>query len=329
MILDLIPDIHGQGAKLDALLRALGYTQGRLHTWNAPQSERGLVFLGDLIDRGPDQRAVLDRVRALEDSGLAQRIMGNHEMNALHWAMERDGAPARAHTPANLAHHRAFLDAFAGDPVGLRHALDWMAQAPFALTFDPFVCVHAFWTPTLEEDAASLLGPSLRAKGFDHLANSPGFLDAAVPTGRAGRALDLMTKGPESKLPTGYSIATEHGVVRTALRRTWWSDRPQSWEEGCASLPDGSVLPDGPPPTLDSLGTIPSTHSVIFGHYWRRDLLAGLPIPAFQGRFACLDQSAGAGGDAPLVALTIDTNTPTLPLEGASTLDPRALTIVG
>lgn len=203
-----------------------------------------------------------------------------------------------------------------------------IARAPFAIRDDAFVFVHAFWTPAIHDDAMALLGPNLRAKGFDALAAMPGFLDAAVPTGTAGRALDLMTKGPESHLPEGYSIATEHGVVRTALRRTWWAQNPTTWIDGCASLPDGSVLPEGAPPSLDTLGVIPPDVCVLFGHYWRRDLQNGTGIPAFQGRFACLDQSAGAGGEEPLVALTIDTNTRSLPVGGDGFLRHDALTVV-
>lgn len=327
MIIDTIPDIHGQHEKLLALLAALGYTQTG-GTWRAPHSDRGLVFLGDLIDRGRGQREVLDLVRALEDAGLARRVLGNHEMNGLHWAMERDGVPVRRHSPANQAHHQAFLDAFAGDTPGYMAALDWLAQAPFVLHDGPFVFVHAFWTPQIEADAATALGPGLHGGGFDALANTPGFLDAGVPTGIAGQALDLLTKGPESSLPAGFSIATDHGIVRTAVRRAWWAHQPTAWMDGCASVPEGSIMPEGAPPVLDHLGTIPQEARVLFGHYWRRDLQLGGSIPAFQRRFVCLDQSAGAGGDEPLVALTIDTAQGELPLDPDETLRRDAVTVV-
>lgn len=327
MHLDIIPDVHGQGAKLDALLDALGY-QHRQGRWQPPQAERGLVFLGDLIDRGPQQRAVLDRVRALEEDGLAQRIMGNHEMNALHWAMERDGAPARRHSPGNQAHHQAFLDAYAGDAKGYAQALDWMARAPFVLHHGPFVFVHAFWTPTVEAAAVTALGPQVQGTGFDGLANTPGFLDAAVPQGTAGSALDLLTKGPETVLPDGFSITTDHGIVRTALRRAWWNQTPTTWVDGCASLPDGSTLPPGTPPSLAHLGTAPPGTCVVFGHYWRRDWQTNGAIPVFNRQFACLDQSAGAGADEPLVALTLDLTIGELPTTPAGFLDPAHLTVV-
>ena len=54
--LDIIGDIHGQYAALQALLRHLGYDEDGTH----PQG-RHLILLGDLVDRGADQGA--DRTR--------------------------------------------------------------------------------------------------------------------------------------------------------------------------------------------------------------------------------------------------------------------------
>jgi len=47
---DLIGDIHGYAAELEALLKALGYERrGGAYR----HSERKAIFLGDFIDRGP------------------------------------------------------------------------------------------------------------------------------------------------------------------------------------------------------------------------------------------------------------------------------------
>ncbi|MFN6994629.1 MAG: metallophosphoesterase, partial [Aquincola tertiaricarbonis] len=60
---DVIGDVHGQAGKLQALLRGLGYTP--LHgSWRPPPG-RQAVFVGDLIDRGPEQVAVVNLVRAM------------------------------------------------------------------------------------------------------------------------------------------------------------------------------------------------------------------------------------------------------------------------
>lgn len=70
---DIIGDIHGCSAELDALLGKLGYTDG-VHL-----EGRTAVFVGDLVDRGPDSPGVLRRVMAMVRSGNALCVPGNHE----------------------------------------------------------------------------------------------------------------------------------------------------------------------------------------------------------------------------------------------------------
>ena len=83
--LDIIGDVHGEVDALDALLGHLGYAVDGSH-----RGGRRLVFLGDLVDRGPDSPAVLKTVKALVEAGYAQLILGNHEMNLLR-NVEKDG----------------------------------------------------------------------------------------------------------------------------------------------------------------------------------------------------------------------------------------------
>lgn len=71
MLLYVIPDIHGHKAKLDHALDLVAALGGR---------EASVVFLGDLVDRGPDSRGV---IQTLID-GLAQGrdwtvLRGNHD----------------------------------------------------------------------------------------------------------------------------------------------------------------------------------------------------------------------------------------------------------
>ncbi len=70
---DIIGDIHGCSAELEALLAKLGYVDG-VH----PEG-RTAVFVGDLVDRGPDSPGVLRRVMAMVKSGDALCVPGNHE----------------------------------------------------------------------------------------------------------------------------------------------------------------------------------------------------------------------------------------------------------
>ncbi|MFF2505810.1 polynucleotide kinase-phosphatase [Streptomyces sp. NPDC058067] len=70
---DIIGDIHGCAAELETLLTRLGYEDG-VH----PEG-RTAVFVGDLVDRGPDSPGVLRRVMAMVKSGHALCVPGNHE----------------------------------------------------------------------------------------------------------------------------------------------------------------------------------------------------------------------------------------------------------
>ncbi|GAA2652375.1 polynucleotide kinase-phosphatase [Paractinoplanes durhamensis] len=74
---DIIGDVHGCHAELVALLGKLGYDTGRA---DAPHPEgRTAVFVGDLVDRGPDSPGVLRRVMAMVAAGTAICVPGNHE----------------------------------------------------------------------------------------------------------------------------------------------------------------------------------------------------------------------------------------------------------
>ena len=50
-----------------------------------------LILLGDYIDYGPDSRAVLEKVRALQEKYGSEKVialMGNHEKALLDWLEE-------------------------------------------------------------------------------------------------------------------------------------------------------------------------------------------------------------------------------------------------
>ncbi|MFF7762461.1 polynucleotide kinase-phosphatase [Streptomyces griseorubiginosus] len=70
---DIVGDIHGCATELETLLGKLGYTDG-VH----PEG-RTAVFVGDLVDRGPDSPDVLRRVMSMVKSGNALCVPGNHE----------------------------------------------------------------------------------------------------------------------------------------------------------------------------------------------------------------------------------------------------------
>ncbi|GLW20494.1 polynucleotide kinase-phosphatase [Microbispora amethystogenes] len=74
---DVIGDVHGCRAELESLLTRLGWEvgpDGAVH----PEG-RTAVFVGDLVDRGPDTPGVLRLVMGMVAAGTALCVSGNHE----------------------------------------------------------------------------------------------------------------------------------------------------------------------------------------------------------------------------------------------------------
>ncbi|WP_019928815.1 polynucleotide kinase-phosphatase [Nocardia sp. BMG111209] len=80
---DVIGDVHGCRAELEDLLGTLGYRlhrddHGRAIDARHPDG-RTAVFVGDLVDRGPDTPGVLRLVMGMVGAGNALCVTGNHE----------------------------------------------------------------------------------------------------------------------------------------------------------------------------------------------------------------------------------------------------------
>lgn len=70
-----IGDIHGRLDLLERLIDRICADNG-----SRAAADTTLIFLGDLIDRGPHSAQVVDRLIALRDSGIRCRfLLGNHE----------------------------------------------------------------------------------------------------------------------------------------------------------------------------------------------------------------------------------------------------------
>lgn len=80
---DVIGDIHGCRAELESLLTELGYALVRDEVGRpvdaVPPTGRKAVFVGDLVDRGPDSPGVLRLVMGMVGAGHAFCVPGNHE----------------------------------------------------------------------------------------------------------------------------------------------------------------------------------------------------------------------------------------------------------
>lgn len=73
----VIGDVHGEARKLEALLRLV--------------PARHYVFVGDVVNRGPDARTVLETIAQLTKNDNATLVRGNHEATLLsYWSGRTD-----------------------------------------------------------------------------------------------------------------------------------------------------------------------------------------------------------------------------------------------
>ena len=83
---DVIGDVHGCRAEIESLLAELGYAisrDGEGRAVGAHCDGRRAVFVGDLVDRGPDTPGVLRLVMGMTGAGDAFCVPGNHEARLL------------------------------------------------------------------------------------------------------------------------------------------------------------------------------------------------------------------------------------------------------
>lgn len=301
--LDVVGDIHGELEALQNLLSHLGYDPDGRHS-----EGRHLVFVGDLVDRGPDSPAVVQRVRGLVESGAAQMVLGNHELNLLRgefksgngWfygdAAHRDNRRGefRSSAAASAADRKAFLGFF--------------SQRPVALERGDLRVVHACWHPqALARLTGVTVGPGPSFQRFEadihrRLVDEGIEVDAADEAARAGAWLNESDATPHplpavarrdayKQMGNPLRVLTS-GIERETLKPFFSSgqwrfvERVRWWDEYQEPVP------------------------VIIGHYWRwaapvdreamgkggPDLFDGLGTSEWHGarrNVFCVDYSVG------------------------------------
>ncbi|MER9562464.1 MULTISPECIES: polynucleotide kinase-phosphatase [unclassified Mesorhizobium] len=118
---DIIGDIHGCADELQILLSRLGYSVA----WSEDRDERTvtvippegrkIVFVGDLVDRGPNAPDVLRIAMSMVAAGTAYCVQGNHERKLSRWLEGRK---------VTVAHGlQQTIDQLSAQDRGLREAL--------------------------------------------------------------------------------------------------------------------------------------------------------------------------------------------------------------
>jgi len=276
---DIIGDVHGEITALERLLEVLGYDDPD----NLP-ADRRLVFVGDLVDRGPDNIAVVERVQALVEAGRAQCVLGNHELNILMDDPKHGNEWFFGHGDHNATPSRSPTEEQRRAIVRFFHSL------PLVLEREDLRVVHACWNQEAvariqadEQQAVSVadlqrsynaeIRKKLQASDhvkrhaeeeqrcgryirFDHADPAeywprPVMLDAHAyedEIWQMQNPIRVLTSGEERKAKEVFAAG---GKFRFLERLPWW----KHYEDNAA---------------------------VIVGHYWRRYHSSGASVP---GRF--------------------------------------------
>jgi len=283
---DIIGDIHGYGEALIRLLLKLGYSINEDGCYS--HATRKVIFLGDFIDRGADQKLVINTVRKMVDNGKALAVIGNHEFNAIAYNTLHPitGLPLRAHTEKNKKLHIAFLNSYS-DLHERQVIIDWFKTLPVFIDLPEFRIIHAFFN---ERDIRTIK-PLLN----EHNAlTDVGILAANDKANNAYNALERLLKGVEVALPQGSTFSDKDGNVRTRIRIKWWKNKLSPTYKNFALVPQKimPLIPDMPIPE-EQLRNIfyTDTKPVFIGHYW----LTGKP-KVQSNTVCCLDYSVAKNG---------------------------------
>ena len=292
---DLIGDIHGHSEPLTELLSKLGYakTDGVYK-----HADRQVIFLGDFVDRGPDQRGVLDIVRPMIDEGAALSVMGNHEFNAIaYYTQDPDdhSRHLRSHTKEHRKQHRAFLDEFEGTS-DYAETIKWFRALPMWLELDGIRVVHACW------DDALMAQLQDKHPTVNECLDDPLLIAASRKGSEEFETVETLLKGKEIELPDGQSFFDKDGNTRHNVRVRWFDGDATTYKDAFLGPENArSHIPEDP---IGADHLIQYSHDappVFLGHYWL-DTEPQVLAP----NVACLDYSVAAPGGGKLVAYRWD-----------------------
>ena len=302
---DIIGDIHGYADKLEGLLGKLGYVQsGR--SYKAPAG-RQVVFLGDLIDRGPGQKRVLEIARAMVESGDALCIMGNHEFNAIGYATDDPLNPGERLRPnqadtvkcrKNQKQHAEFLEQVGEGSADYLAWIEWFRTLPPFMDLGGIRVVHGCW----DNEAVA----TLNAGGWgQHTPLSKDLLFEVCRIVEEGKespmmkARKLLTCGLELPLPEGKFILDKSGHRHKEIRIANWRDWAEQLHEVALISAGQEEQLHGMEWPADLVISAIEGSPIFVGHHW----FSGHPKIEC-AKLACLDWSAAK--DGPLVAYRWD-----------------------
>jgi bis(5'-nucleosyl)-tetraphosphatase (symmetrical) len=213
---------------------AIGDLQGCLDPLRAllariPAGER-LVFVGDLVNRGPQSLATLRFVRDLVEAGRAVALLGNHDLHLL----------AAAHGIRPLHDDDTLQEVL--DAPDRAVLLDWLRRRPLAHAEAGALFVHAGvlppWTvaQTLAlagEVEARLRGDDLQGFLSTMYGNQPARWDDALQgPGRWRCVINALTRLRFVRADGAMDLEVKEGLAAQPAGATPWFDHPQRATRG-------------------------------------------------------------------------------------------------
>ena len=252
-------DIHGHYDTLIALLSKIGLDPDKL------PANIELIFLGDLIDRGPKSAEVVTLVKRLCEEGKARCILANHEFNFVNFNTQISKDSGVYRRPRNDKNLSEIAETWASYRCEGKHQSDllaehvnWFRTLPVALELDGLNVIHACWhEPSLAK---------LEKRGGGYYLNEEHWNRAWQKGDEIFEAVEILCKGLEKTLPDDMQFKDKGDTIRTEARVCWWIEHPSTWAEYMlAPGADLSHLSGTPPSNTEYKVSTPT----LFGHYWR------------------------------------------------------------
>jgi hypothetical protein len=210
--LDIVGDVHGEHEALERLMARMGYVDG-VHP-----DGRHLVFVGDLVDRGPDSVSVLERVMPWIDAGVAFCILGNHELNLLMGEMKSGNRWWYGIDETWKAHGASgrFNSVLASEDLR-RRSMAFFGSLPLVLERSDVRIVHAAWSA----DAIT------RLSGLNSAAGLSDFDAEQRVQLKADQKADAAYQRERAAFPSLSSKALSQADVRLLPRHGFWAETGQ------------------------------------------------------------------------------------------------------
>lgn len=283
----IIGDVHGMLEPLEQLLQKLGFSQQN-GFYQHPQYTA--IFVGDLVDRGKHQRAVLELVRAMVEHGSAKAILGNHEYYVISFYSINPltQQPFKQRTPELIEYRRAFMHDYPFDGDDTDDIIEWLKSLPLFLEMDEFRVVHAAWDKQTIRQLRRYVDHQGRLKRHHwHAALTAGSpLKETVTRLLQGVYISIPKEKASKKI-----IPSDHSSKR--YRLYWWKTQFSAWKQIICARKYLERFEDVPLPSnmLTQYYYDPQQPPLFLGHYWFK----GKP-QLIQKNIACVDYSACVGG---------------------------------